>query len=375
VVMSVELEQDSHPPDDVTGWRILIDGLAARFGGTACATVDLARHLSRRTDVAAVLVVTRSGSIVERGLARESGIRCITLRPVKHVELVRRVAWEAGRMPTIVRRERCDVVISMSGIAPRSSSYRLMCLLGNPVMYERHTATNRLRQEAVRRTGKHAEYLAAPSGVMAKMVSASVGRDCGVAPWGVDHSDFSPALVSGSEILCVADFKAYKRHDLVLDAWLRLASPRPPLCLVGNPEVDPRAYANLMSRIQGLPEAELITFQYHVAHDRMADIYRRARVFVMPSEHESFCMPLAEAMACGVPAVVRGIPSLRETGGSGAEYVDGDDPSRWAAAVQALVDDDFEHQRARDAALRASARFSWETLAEDLVGRLSRRSG
>jgi glycosyltransferase involved in cell wall biosynthesis len=351
-------------------WRILIDALAARFGGTACATVDLARHLALRPDVSSVLVATRSGSIVDRAIAQEPGVRSLALRSAPPGELVRRVVWEATRLPTIVRRERCHVVISMSGIQPYSAGYRLMCLLGNPVMYEQPTPANRLRQIAVRRTAENAEYLAAPSRIMANMVSASVGRDCAVAPWGVDHTDFFPAPVPGSEILCVADFKAYKRHDLVLEAWLGLPSPRPPLRLVGNPEVDRRAYASLMGRIQGLPERESITFDYRVPHDRMSDIYRRARVFVMPSEHESFCMPLAEAMACGVPAVARGLPSLRETGGSGARYIDDDDPAQWTASVQALVDDDAEHQRAREAALVASARFSWEALAEDLVSRL-----
>jgi glycosyltransferase involved in cell wall biosynthesis len=370
VVTPAELEPAVSTNEGPRGKCILIDALAARFGGTACATVDLARHLAHRPDVAAVVVVTRFGSIVERALAREPDIGCIALRSARRGELVRRVAWEAWRLPTVVRRERSDVVISMSGILPNASGYRLMCLLGNPVMYERHTPANRLRQAAVRRTAGSAAYLAAPSRIMAEMVSASVGRECAVAPWGIDHGDFSPAAAPGSEILCVADFKAYKRHDLVLDAWLRLPSPRPSLRLVGNPDVEPRAHATLVTRIKALPEAESIKFEYRVPHERMADVYRRARIFVLPSEHESFCMPLTEAMACGIPAVVRGLPSLRETGGSGATYVDGDDPGRWAAVLHELIKDDVEHRRARDAAIHASARFSWEALADDLVGRI-----
>src|SRR6202030_4528669 len=102
-----------------------------------------------------VLVATRSGSIVDRAIAQEPGVRSLALRSAPHGELVRRVVWEATRLPPIVRRERCHVVISMSGILPRSAGYRLMCLLGNPVMYEQPTPANRLRQKALRRTAEN----------------------------------------------------------------------------------------------------------------------------------------------------------------------------------------------------------------------------
>jgi glycosyltransferase involved in cell wall biosynthesis len=349
--------------------RILIDALAARYGGTATATVQLARHLATSDKVSTVAVVTRRGSIVERGLAGEEAIQCVALPAAAGVELIERIRWEAFRLPALVREEEYDVVISMSGMLPRSPGCRLMCLIGNPVMYESRTQANRLRQWAVRRTAREAEYLAAPSRAMADLVSASVKRPCAALPWGVDHNIFSPADSPGEEILCVADFKAYKRHDLVIEAWLRLATPRPPLSFVGNPDVEPQAHTRLLTQISTLPEADSIRLEYRVPHERMPDIYRRARVFVMPSEHESFCMPLAESMACGVPAVARGIRSLRETGGAGAQYLETDDPAEWAAAVRPLIEDSREHDRARELAIRAAARFTWEAFAADLAAR------
>jgi glycosyltransferase involved in cell wall biosynthesis len=352
------------------GRRILIDALAARYGGTASATVQVARHLTTSSKVSTVAVVARRGSIVERGLACEETVRCVALPVPRHVELIQRITWEAFHLPALARRERCDVIISMSGMLLRSPGCRLMCLIGNPVMYESRTPANLLRQWAVRHTAREAEYLAAPSRHMAEMVSASVERPCAVLPWGVDHRIFSPAAFPGKEILCVADFKAYKRHDLVVEAWLRLPTPRPPLRFVGNPDVDRQAHARLVTRISTLPEADSIRLEYRVPHERMPDIYRRAQVFVMPSEHESFCMPLAESMACGVPAVVRGVRSLRETGGAGARYLETDDPAEWAAVIRQMIEDDGEHHRARELAIRAAARFTWEAFAADLAARL-----
>lgn len=349
------------------GRRVLFDALAARYGGGAYAAVQLARHLVTRPEVSSVVVVARRGSIVQRALRDDRAVKCVALPAAARMELVRRTAWEGVRLPALVRHEECDVVMSMSGLLRRSQGPRLICLLGNPVMYESHNPANLLRRYVVRRTARRADYLVAPSRLMADLVSGSVGRPCAVLPWGVDHAVFSPATSPGAEILCVADFYAHKRHDLLLDAWLCLPAPRPVLRLVGNPAVDPRAHARLLARIRGLPEGNAIALEYRVSLERLVRAYRSARVFVMPSAHESFCMPLAESMACGVPAVARGIRSLRETGGAGATYVEGDDPAQWAAAIARVVEDDREHRLAGERALEAAAQFSWETCAAALA--------
>jgi glycosyltransferase involved in cell wall biosynthesis len=347
--------------------RILIDALAARYGGTAYAAIQVARHLDRRQEVASVVVLTRRGSIIQRGLSGEHAVKCIVLPPARRLELIRRIAWEGSRLPALTRHHRCDVIISMSGMLPRGLDPRVMCLVSNPVVYERTTPANLVRRWAIRRTARAAEYLAAPSGVMAGLVSASARRPCAVLPWGVNHDAFSPAAEPGEEILCVADFYRHKRHDLLLSAWLQLSAPRPRLRLIGNPNVDPRAYADLLTRIESVPERRSIALESRVSLDRLVRAYRDARVFVMPSEHESFCMPLAESMACGVPVVARDIDSLRETGGDAATYVAGDDPARWAAAVRGLLEDNAAHGRAREQGIRAGARFSWENVAAQLV--------
>lgn len=352
------------------GRRIVIDALAARFGGTAYATVQLARHLAARPDVSAVTVIARRGSIVERGLARDESITRVVLPAARRFELMRRVMWEALRLPAVVSRQGGDVVISMSGMLPRSVGRRLICLLFNPVMYERAGVCNRIRRWVARRTARGAYHLAAPSRQMADLVSTFTGRPCTVVPLGVDHSVFVPAAGSGDEILCVADFYAHKRHDLLLEAWLRLPSPRPPLRLIGNPAVDPSAYARLVARITALPEANSIVLEHEIDLERLVDAYHRARAFVMPSERESFCMPLVESMACGVPAIARGLPSLRETAGVGAQYVDSDDPADWTAVVSRLIENDDEHEDARRAATQVAAHYSWDRLAADLVARL-----
>jgi len=283
------------------------------------------------------------------------------------MELAQRVVWEALRLPRVVAREDVDVVVSMSGMLPRRLGCGVICLLFNPVMYERGSAANLLRRAAVRRTARRALYTVAPSRSMATLVTASTRRECAVVPLGVDHSVFRPAADPGERILYVADFYAHKRHDLVLDAWLLLPSPRPILHFVGLPAVDPQAYARLRDRIETLPDRHSIVIEHDITLDRLVSAYHRARVFVIASERESFCMPLVESMACGVPGVVRNLSSLRETGGDGARYVDSEDPHRWAAAVRELIENDHEHRQARETALATAAQFSWDVLADALA--------
>jgi glycosyltransferase involved in cell wall biosynthesis len=86
--------------------------------------------------------------------------------------------------------------------------------------------------------------------------------------------------------------------------------------------------------------------------------------------HETFCLPVLEAQACGVPAVVRENPVLRETGGAGSTYVSGDDPEDWVAALGRLLADDDAHSAARAAGLEHASRFSWEKTAEAVRQRL-----
>jgi glycosyltransferase involved in cell wall biosynthesis len=95
--------------------------------------------------------------------------------------------------------------------------------------------------------------------------------------------------------------------------------------------------------------------------------YANARLFLMPSERESFSMPLAEALSCGVPGLARDHPALRETGGNGALYLSSDDPADWAHAMDIVITDDGRHAHLRAEGLREARRFSWQTMVNFLL--------
>jgi glycosyltransferase involved in cell wall biosynthesis len=340
-----------------------MDALAARYGGAAYGAVQLAHFLADDPVFNEIIVLARNGSLVAEGIRPRRGLRPLALPKAKRFELGRRLLWEAFGLPALSRRRSASSVMTWSGMLPRRVDARVICYLANPVIFERNGAANRVRRWAVRRTARHAAHVLVPSRAMAALVTEALGQRPKVVPLGVDHSRFKPANSPGTELLCVADFYRHKRHDVLLDAWAALPSPRPTLRLIGNPCVDRSWYRSIAAQAAQYRALGAIVLQTGLSIEQLIDAYRRARLLALASQHESFGLTLLEAQACGVPAVVRDLPALRETGGTGTTYVAGDDAQAWALAIQRLLSDDAAHAAARGAGLQHARCFSWNRTA------------
>ncbi len=346
----------------MTGHRIAIDALGNRFGGSAYAMIQLAKTLERRDDVAAVMVIAGRGSIVTEGLA-DSSLELVVVDLPPCGQLLWRAAWSAVRLPVLMARWQPSALIAGAGMLPRMPSCPVVAMLWNPAPFEAASGLDRLRCSAIGWTARRARAAAVPTQHMADIVGAALGVEPVVVELAVDRHLFSPAVAAGEEILVVSDFYAHKRHDIALAAYQRLPQPRPVMRFIGNPDADPANYAALLEAVTRL-EAERVVIQSSVSRTELIDAYRHARVFLMPSERESFSMPLAEAMCCGIPAVAREHPALRETGGPGTAFVTGDRAEEWAAEMTRLLTDDDLHRERRAAAVRQGERFSWELMAQ-----------
>jgi len=140
---------------------------------------------------------------------------------------------------------------------------------------------------------------------------------------------------------------------------------------------------HLLSRISSARRAELealvpagadVVFHGGVTDAEYATLLADRAVLVTASLDEGYGLPLAEALAMGVPAVVTDMPIFREVAGDGAKYAPGTDAASFAAAVRSL-DDPGEYARTVAAGRAHIARFSWERSAGillDTVARLAR---
>lgn len=132
-------------------------------------------------------------------------------------------------------------------------------------------------------------------------------------------------LGTGPTLLFVGQVLPHKRVDLLLQAFHVLSThllPEARLIVAGIGRLRPyrKALEGLLHEL-GLYKA---TLTGHLRPEELAACWSVADAFVTASEHEGFCMPLAEAMAHQVPIVARACAAIPETVRDAGLLVDAD---------------------------------------------------
>jgi glycosyltransferase involved in cell wall biosynthesis len=151
----------------------------------------------------------------------------------------------------------------------------------------------------------------------------------------VDTKHFGPAaagrdlrrelgLETASVLLFVGRLAPNKRVPLLVGALARLRDLHPPVhaVVIGDTsDLYQETVNDCRARAAELGVSDRVHFLGQVPEDRLLDAYRSADVLVMPSVHEGFCIPVAEAMACGLPVAAARAAALPETiAGAGLSF-------------------------------------------------------
>ena len=146
-------------------------------------------------------------------------------------------------------------------------------------------------------------------------------------------------LGTGPTLLFVGQLLPHKRPDLLLQAFHVLSTsllPDARLILTGVGRIP--AYRRALERLIHELGLHRATLTGHVTAEELAACWQAADVFVTASEHEGFCMPLAEAMAHQVPILARRCAAIPETVGDAGLLVDADaGPELLAEAMAELL--------------------------------------
>ena len=100
-------------------------------------------------------------------------------------------------------------------------------------------------------------------------------------------------------------------------------------------------------------------------HEELFRFYNKAIGFVFPSLHETFGMPILEAMACGCPVITSNVSACPEIAGDAALLVNPRSVEDIAAAILRLITDNELRSNLREEGLKRSKMFSWEKSAEE----------
>lgn len=119
-----------------------------------------------------------------------------------------------------------------------------------------------------------------------------------------------------------------------------------------------------------IPKNASVVFHNGVTDDEYEKLLANNAVLATASLDEGYGIPVAEAMAMGVPAVVSDIPVFHEVGADGALYFDPHNPQEFAEAVKKLDNKQFRDQQiARGLAHMQT--FSWDESAKVLYNAIN----
>ena len=177
-----------------------------------------------------------------------------------------------------------------------------------------------------------------------------------------------PQGIEPGFILAVGTVEPRKNYPRLLGAYRTLRSRRdvPQLVIAGRAGW---AYGDTLRRIQAEPG---VRYLGHVDEPTLAALYESASVLAYPSLYEGFGLPLLEAMAQGVPAVIGKSGALPELAGGSALEVDPEDVDAIAGALEKLLSDTNLRNTMGGVAKRRAAGFTWEQAAASTLDILRR---
>lgn len=277
----------------------------------------------------------------------------------------------------------------LSGLA----GHRLKHELNLPLVSTFHTLARVKAEtgdpEPQRRVDAEAEVVACSDAILASCDTEAdwlvdlYGADAArveVVPPGVDHAFFSPGDRGGARcalglgahpvLLFVGRIQPLKGLPVAIDALARLRRDDGVLVVVGGPSGPdgPAELARARARVDRLGLAGRVRFVPPQPHHLLSTYYRAADVCVVPSRSESFGLVALESAACGTPVVgaaVGGLRTLVDHGRTGF-LVDDRDPGRWAAHIDAVLDDAAGDGELGHQAAHLARGYTWSTAAARL---------
>ncbi len=173
--------------------------------------------------------------------------------------------------------------------------------------------------------------------------------------------------VDADVILYLGRVHRWKRVELMLDAFLRMANQFPrAVVVIAGPEGDwLKALWSTMNR--GGIEHKRVIFTGPVTGNVKEDLLDRADLFCLPSRGEGFSMALLEAMSHAVPSIISPECNFKDIEMAGAGRVVDANAHDFATTLSAYLANNDSRAAAGIAARKFAAQFSWDVTIDRLL--------
>ncbi|HSD98657.1 MAG TPA: glycosyltransferase family 1 protein [Patescibacteria group bacterium] len=175
--------------------------------------------------------------------------------------------------------------------------------------------------------------------------------------------------ISDDYILFVGTLQPRKNIGRLIEAFAKIQNPKSKiqnleLVIVGKKGW---LYEPILEAPKKFGISHAVKFLEFVDDEDLPSLYQHAIMFVLPSLYEGFGLPVVEAMKYGTPVVTSKVSSLPEAGGDAALYVNPEDVSDIAKAMQKLLDNPKLRLELVKKGYEHIKKFSWEKSAKETL--------
>ncbi len=214
-----------------------------------------------------------------------------------------------------------------------------------------------------------------------------LARNCSMIPPGINENRFTAVPsrevdrirenhdMEPFDILILGRMAHNKGYDLMLKAMPTILELKPEARLVAavggdGSKQDSKGVAKLKVLAKELNIADKIIWKNYISDEDLANIYRAASIFAMPSRYEPFGMVAIEAMACGTPAVITvhgGLKDLLDFGNQGL-FADPHRPLEFGTiCAMPLLYQQLRNELSVEGARFARRNFGWTGIAKRML--------
>lgn len=172
--------------------------------------------------------------------------------------------------------------------------------------------------------------------------------------------------VSCPYVLFVGGYDKRKNPTTLLRVFADLQRLGATECLVLTGSGGDVATAKRYAQSLGLVEGRNLLFLERV-HEDLPALYQGAKLFITLSWEETFCFPLVEAMASGIPVVASCLGAIPEIIGDAGVLVDPRDTGHIVRTLRDLLASPDARRDLADRAARRAQFFSWNKAADETL--------